>query len=843
MTEKAGPNGGKIELLAPAGSFAALRAAVENGADAVYLGGKAFGARHYAANFDDKELAEAVEYAHVRGVAIHVTVNTLVDDGEIPALLAYLRYLYDIGVDAIIVQDLGVAEAARRVVPDLSLHASTQMTVHNLAGVQLLEEKGFSRVVLARELTLAEITNIAQHTSLEVEVFCHGALCICYSGQCLMSSMIGARSGNRGRCAQPCRLPYTLVNKAGQDVLAGKAGQFLLSPRDLNTIELLPHLQASGVTSLKIEGRMKRPEYVAVVVANYRQALDAVQAGETNQMVGQQQQELAQIFNRDFTTAYLQGRPGRLMMSDLRPNNRGIPAGRVVKYDAARRLATIKLTTPLRVGDGIEIWVKVGGRVGTTVSSLMVNGRTVSEAGAGVVAEVPVPAPVHTHDRVFKTSDSELLARARRTFQTPGAYRRIAVAMDVTVTPNQPLYLTVRDVDGHDVAVATAEMAQPAINRPLTAAWLRQQLDRLGDTVFMLHDFSARITDQVMVPVSAINAARRQAIRALTEARLADWRRPPLRDSAYEIGCAEVHRCLTPTAHRKVNRPLLSVHVDTVAKGVEALQAGADIIRCGGEVFGGPSWRPDDYEIMLRFVRQTGKKVIFTTPRIVRADQEQAAVAELRLFAALAPDGISVANLGMLRLARQYTSLPIFVDYPLNVFNSVAVYSLAQDHVAGVTLSPELTLAQIRRLAGHGLALECVVHGYLTLMVTEYCPLGSFIGQVNRGPCRRPCVNCGPLWLKDRKGALFPLRHDQFCRSHIFNADMLSMLPHVPELASLGLASVRIEAKIPLPGGLGRVVSLYRRLLDGAAVRPQDVAAVEQGGITRGHFFRGVLGE
>lgn len=834
---------GKIELLVPAGSFAALKAAVENGADAIYLGGKNFGARHYAANFTDEELAEAVEYAHVRGAAIHVTVNTLVDDGEIPTLLAYLRYLYNIGVDAVIVQDLGVAAAAQRVVPDLPLHASTQMTVHNLAGVRFLEKKGFSRVVLARELTLAEIDHIAKNTPLEVEVFCHGALCICYSGQCLMSSMIGARSGNRGCCAQPCRLPYTLVDKAGHDVLAGNAGRFLLSPRDLNTIELLPRFLASGIASLKIEGRMKRPEYVAVVVAVYRQALDAAQAGEPNRLLALQQRDLAQIFNRDFTTAYLQGRPGRMMMSDLRPSNRGIPAGRVIQYDAPRRVATIKTATPLRIGDGIEIWVKVGGRVGTTVSSLTVAGAAVAEVDAGVVAQIPVPAAVRVHDRVFKTSDTDLLARARRTFVSSDAYRRIPVSMDVTVAPNQPLQLIVQDGDGHKVRAASDEAAQPAINRPLTADWLRQQLDRLGNTVFVLQGFSAHISGRVMVPASTVNAVRRQAIQALIAARLADWHRPPLRDAVYEAGHAAVERCLLPFAGREINKPLLAVNVDTVAKGIEALHAGADLIRCGGEVFDGPPWRAEDYEIMLQHARRAGKKVIFSTPRIVRADQEEAVAAELRLFAVLAPDGVSVANPGTLWLAKRYTSLPIFADYPMNIFNSVAVCSLANDNVAGVTLSPELTLAQIRRLAGHGLALECIVHGYLALMVTEYCPLGSFRGQIHRGPCRRPCANCGPLWLKDRKDVLFPWRHDQFCRSHIYNSAMLSMLPHMPELVNVGLSSVRIEAKIPLPGGIERVVSLYRRALDGVTPRPQEIEAIEQSGITRGHFFRGVLRE
>ena len=248
-----------IELLAPAGSMEALKAAVEGGADAIYLSGKMFGARAYANNFDEQCLKEAIEFAHLRNVKIHVTVNTLVDNSEIPALADYFRFLYEIGADAVLVQDLGAARLAQLVAPDLPLHASTQMTVNNLAGVLALQELGFSRVVLSREVTLKDIIHICRNSDVEIEVFAHGALCVCYSGQCLMSSMIGGRSGNRGRCAQPCRLPYTLVDKNNNNVLKD-AGQYLLSPRDMNTLELIPEFIEAGVVSLKLEGRMKKPE-------------------------------------------------------------------------------------------------------------------------------------------------------------------------------------------------------------------------------------------------------------------------------------------------------------------------------------------------------------------------------------------------------------------------------------------------------------------------------------------------------------------------------------------------------------------------------------------------------
>ncbi len=347
-----------IELLAPAGSRESLIAAVEAGADAVYLAGSQFGARAYADNFDDDALAEAIRFAHLRGVHIHVTVNTMVLDEELDDVRRYLQFLEKVGADAALVQDLGVAKLARECAPNLPLHASTQMTIHNVQGARAMEALGFSRVVLSRELSLPEIREIVQNTNAEVECFTHGALCVCYSGQCLMSSMIGGRSGNRGCCAQPCRLPYTLVDVAGDDVLGDTAGNFLLSPKDLNTLDLLPQLVEAGVSSLKIEGRMKKPEYVATVVKTYRAALDRILAKQDTPPTQEEHDRLAQIFNRDFTTAYLEGRPGRAMISDRKPNNRGRLAGRIVSYDKAARRATLHLASDLNIDDDLVIWVR-----------------------------------------------------------------------------------------------------------------------------------------------------------------------------------------------------------------------------------------------------------------------------------------------------------------------------------------------------------------------------------------------------------------------------------------------------------------------------------------------------
>ncbi|MBQ3725756.1 MAG: U32 family peptidase, partial [Selenomonadaceae bacterium] len=389
-----------VELLAPAGSFEALRAAVEAGADAVYLAGEKFGARAYAENFAGEQLLKAVEFAHLRGVAVHVTVNTIIADEERDEFAAYIKFLRRANVDALLVQDLGAAALAKELAPEIPLHASTQMTIHNSEGVRVLARLGFTRAVLSRELTLREIEKICRDSPIETEIFIHGALCVCWSGQCLMSSLIGGRSGNRGRCAQPCRLPYELVDAGGKNLLNG-AGKFLLSPKDLNTLELLPRLIQTGVTSLKIEGRMKRPEYVATVVKVYRDALDK------NFSTDEDRRKLAQIFNRDFTTAYLEKNPGKNLISDMRPNNRGVLIGRVV--EVARDKITLKFSEKISAGDQVEIWVKVGGRVTFTVEDFEMRGELCT-------IKIPSTRGVRVHDRAFKIFDAELTAEARKFF-------------------------------------------------------------------------------------------------------------------------------------------------------------------------------------------------------------------------------------------------------------------------------------------------------------------------------------------------------------------------------------------------------------------------------------------
>ncbi len=826
-----------VELLAPAGSREALVAAVENGANAIYLAGNAFGARAYASNFDREALREAIHFAHLRKVAIHVTVNTIVADEEMGPLRDYLRFLYEAGADAVLVQDLGVARVAHETVPDLPLHASTQMSVSSLEGVRALAELGFTRVVLARELSLKEIRHICAHAPVEIETFMHGALCVCYSGQCLMSSMIGGRSGNRGRCAQPCRLPYTLVDEKGQDVLGDKAGSYLLSPRDLSTIDVIPDLIEAGVSSLKIEGRMKRPEYVATVVRTYREAIDTYYAGKGYAVTQEERDDLAQIFNRDFTTAYLEGRPGKAMMSDRRPNNRGLLIGRVTAYDWDARIVTVKLSGRLGLGDQVDFWVKVGGRVTATISALTdAKGRAVEEGQAGDTVSFAIPSAVRDHDRVFKVYDARLMERAKETYASGAPVRRIPVEIAVRAAVGEPLTVTLCDAEGHRGEGRTDFIGEPARKRPLSEEIIRKQVSRLGTSVYEMKSLHCDIAGEVMVPMSEINEARRKAVEALDALRLK------------EIEARE-HRP-EPKFTDRIARPTpkkahFLVAVDTLGKAEAALAAGADGILFGGESYEHRVIAPEEYERAWQMAREAGARIDFNTPRIVHDGQQKHVERLLTAFAAFPPDAVHVHNIAMLALVRRLTDFAIHADYSLISYNKQTLAFLKDYGASGATLSPELTAKEIRQLAKESpLPLTCIVHGRLELMVSNYCVTGSFLGGCGEGPCTQPCTR-GHFALKDRKDALFPLAMDQFCHMHVLNSKVLSMMPHAMKFRAAGIETMQIEAKAMGEKEIAAIVKAYRK----AMAFPEEPAEAqlswihEQEGkdITRGHYFRGVL--
>lgn len=824
-----------IELLAPAGSIEALKAAVESGADAVYLSGQMFGARAYANNFDEQGLKEAIEFAHLRNVKIHVTVNTLVDNAEIPELVEYLRYLYEVGADAILVQDFGVAKIAHEIVPDLPMHASTQMTVNNLAGVLALQELGFSRVVLSREVTLKDIRHICRNCNVEIEVFAHGALCVCYSGQCLMSSMIGGRSGNRGRCAQPCRLPYSLVDKNGQNVLKD-AGQYLLSPRDMNTIELIPDLIEAGVASLKLEGRMKKPEYVAVVVNSYRQKIDAFY--QKTDLVEDVQKNLSQIFNRDFTTAYLEKKQGKFMMSDKRPNNRGRLIGRVVRYDDKLRRAIIKLTEDIAIGDTIDFWVKVGGRVNTNISNIFVKNKELTEATSGMEVSIPVPGRVHPHDRVFKVFDAKLMQKARAFFTTNAPVRRVALDIEAIAKQGQPFKLKAVDENGYSAEATSDFIVEVALKRATDKQAIEKQMNRLGTTIYELRDLTCDIDDNIIVPMSVMNDTRRVLVEKLMNLRLKAYERPQSVVMDNKLWQQDFKQNNNEIVH-----PKLVVAVDTLAKVQTAVKNGADIVLFGGDSYQHEFITPDMYRQAVQICNEHNCKIAFGTPRIMRDSEQTAFTKWLENIKDLSVDAIYAHSLAQMYLIRKASDVPVYADYSFNTYNDATISFLANYGIQGATVSPELNFKQIKTLSKASvLPLECIVHGNMELMVSEYCVLGSFLGNLDKGTCTKPCEK-NRYWLCDRKNEKFPIVTDQFCHMHLLNAKKLNMLAHLPEFKESGINRVRIDGRYMSDKELATFTKLYKEVLiegkNHIALMPENITKYEVD-ITRGHYFRGV---
>ncbi len=800
-----------MELLAPAGGWEAFLAAVHNGADAVYLGGKAYSARQFAANFDFSQLESATLYAHQHGVKLYVTLNTLLREEELPQAVDYAAKLYALGIDGLIVTDLGLISVLREALPDLPLHASTQMTLHEENAVRYLASLGLRRVVLARELSLPEIASIAR-TGIETEVFIHGALCICYSGQCLFSSLIGGRSGNRGRCAQPCRLPYTLLDPKGGEVKAGH----LLSPKDLCCLPALPQLQEAGVKSLKIEGRMKRPEYVATVVRTYREALDKLAQG--GPLPGDE--ELLQIFNRGFTTGYLFQNPGADLMSYQRPNNRGVPVGRIKEYLPQKRQALISLDSPLTVGDGIEVWVSKG-RVGATVEKMLdQRGKPLAEAQTGQVW-VELSGRVSPGDRVFRTADKRLLDRAAASYEKEA---RLPLSFTLKGKVGAPVTLKA-EAGGTTVEIQGEAVAESARKRALDAEIAARHLFKLGDTPFSGGELILDLEGALALPPSELNRLRRKAAEALS-AKISGARKLPPTFRALSFS----------QAARKSRKPLLTVKV---GEGLwrAALNAGADLIYLPAEL--------SDLEEALTAIASAGRKAFLAWPRI-------SSQAETRRYAALVqsapyPDGILLGHLGQV-LAAQTLGLPLASDFGFNVMNSKAAAQLFSRGISRVTLSVELRHEQIGELLAHNDgAFEVIAGGDLPVMITKHCPVGSAF-STDCGCELRPCSQ-GTWYLKDRLGIKFPLQQDAGCRTTIYNSHQLSVLEELPTILNLGLSALRIEAPLGNASAWEKEIALYRAQLDAAWDNPdyrapagirEEEEKIFGVPITRGHFFRGV---
>ncbi|MDQ7092099.1 U32 family peptidase [Desulfosporosinus sp. PR] len=838
-----------LELLAPAGSFEAFKAAVENGADAVYLGGKSFSARASAANFDLDELRKAVRYAHERQVKVYVTVNILIADQEFGELLDYLYALHEIRVDAVILQDLGVAGLIQAVLPELETHASTQMTINTTWGVQHLETLGFARVVLARETSAAEIETLAENTPLDLEVFVHGALCVCYSGQCLMSSFIGGRSGNRGTCAQPCRMTYQLVNQDQENLLAGKSlGEHLLSPKDLNLAEDLTELKRIGVHSLKVEGRMKRPEYVATVIRLYKQAIERIESRPEGAplLTPEEHQELLQIFNRDFTRGYWQENPGADLMSYSRPNNRGTRLGRVVRFDSGR--LALKLEAVLNPGDGIELWTGRG-REGVTAGEIRKDKNQVNKGLPGETVEIDFSGSAHPGDRVFKTNDARLMEKARESFQEGKEQRKRSLKMSLSGRIGDKMSLEVAEGE-RKVRVNSSNPAQKALKRPLTWDYAYQQLGRLGTTPFWLDRLDLDVEEGLMLPVSDLNEMRRLAVEEL----LLEATQQTVERSVYRQRVVRWRE--RQEQERSASKAPLISQVSVAVSDPEtlraALKSGAKRVLIAGE-----HWRSrhgfqlDEIRSGFETCRKQGADCSWRLPRVLNEAQSAGLLTDLRK-AALWPDKpkLMIANLGELEMMRSVDGeWPFETDYSLNVFNEATLAQLLRTGAQAVTLSPELHHEQLAPLAKWG-RTEYLVFGDLEMMVSEYCPVGSTLGGKQGDRCAGICRK-EPHYLRDRLRYDFPIEMDLECRMHLFNVKLLNLYEELPQIKRMGVSNIRLQLTRQSPEQVRQIVRIFLEAWDGLQLGKRALWTPDEGmaelsalfpqGFTKGHFFRGVL--
>ena len=494
----------KPELLAPAGNMESLIAAIEAGCDAVYLSGKKYGARTYANNFTDEELIEAINYSHIYGVKVYVTVNTIIYEHEVEDFVKYIEFLHKNNVDAVIMQDIGMIDLIRKTFPNLEIHISTQMNIHNKEGVKLFEQMGIKRVVLARETNIETIKQIKQTTNVEIEVFIHGALCISYSGQCLMSSLIGGRSGNRGACAGCCRLPYELI----EENKTINKDKYILSTKDLMTLEKIDELIESGIESFKIEGRMKRPEYVYQIVSLYRKAIDTYLKTKKVEINNKDIIEMKKIFNREFTKGYLFNEKN--ITNPKRPNHAGIEIGKVEQYKNGK--AYIKLTEDLNINDGIRI---IGNPdIGQIITKIKINDKDIEHAKKGQTINIKCEK-VKTNSIVVKTTDAEQIKNIKEKIKQKT--RKVLIKGTIKLNKGKKIILEIQDEKNK--IIGTGNIVEKAIKNPTTKDQIEKQINRLGGTIFEFEKLDIIMDNDIFIPVSVLNEIRRKALEQLLEKR------------------------------------------------------------------------------------------------------------------------------------------------------------------------------------------------------------------------------------------------------------------------------------------------------------------------------------
>jgi len=836
------------ELLSPAGDFDCARAAVENGADAVYFGLRVgLNARTKARNFALEELPEFMAYLHLRGVRGYVTLNTLVFPGELDLLERLVRSVVPAGVDAAIVQDFGAARLICSIAPDFPLHASTQMSITSAEGAAVARRLGICRVVLARELSLDDLRRIRAQTELELEVFVHGALCMSYSGQCNASFGMGGRSANRGQCAQQCRLPYELVcDDEARDL---KDRKYLLSPSDLSALDLVPELIAAGVNSLKIEGRMKSPPYVAAATRQYRLAIDAGLAGRRVTPPPQQLLELESPFSRGLSQGWLAGRNFQIV-DGRHSANRGICVGKVTAVRGDR--VAVELTAPLRRGDGIAFPSILGEEhdQGGRVYEIFADKLSIKEVAGGRVElafgrDALELNRLQPGQELWKTDDPQVDRRLRKTFAHGRTQRRVPLDLAVEAAAGRKLRVTAQAGTGAACRVESERELEEARHHPLTAEVLREQFGRLGTSVYELRAFEARIEGRPMAPLSVMGQLRHEMIRLLDAAamelpkpRLLDH---PILPRGESVGKGSLGTSSDPSPQPSPGgregptwhvlcRELTQVE-EVLALGVQSIIGDfAELHRCARAVC---------------MAREKGAEIFLATPRIQKPGEE----AHFARIAGAEPDGLLVRNLGGAAFCAT-RRIPFVADLSLNAVNPWTVAWLHELGACRVTAAFDADRQRLTELADAApwADLEVVVYQHIPLFHTEHCLFDTEVGgrrheaipkltpeeedalarrafqpdfqrnevklkltpeeedrqtQRRAAPCSFACMK-HEVRLRDRMGVEHPLQSDACCRNTLYHAQPQNLIDHVPELRRRGVRHFRIELLEGLPQHLLR---------------------------------------
>lgn len=727
---------GNVELLAPAGSYEALVAAIQAGANAVYIGGLQFGARAFANNFDDETMVKAIEYCHGHNVLLYVTVNTLYDDLQFDELIAYLTFLYETGVDAFIIQDMGLFYLVKQYFPDVEIHISTQASVRNLAGVQYFESQDADRVVLAREMKIYEIYEIGHHTNIDLEVFVHGALCMSYSGQCLMSSMIAKRSGNKGKCGQPCRLPYDLLEDG--KVISDHKNRYLLSPQDLCTIEHVNELIEAGIKSFKVEGRMKRPEYVYTVIAAYRKAIDDYFAHQQSNL----QNEIAdmkKMFNRGFTEGFLF--QNSLELSKSIPGHQGIEIADIVTYNSKKKTLTMKLKDVLFQNDRIYF---PEDDLTRTITKLFKNGKLTAKADRGEVVTIELNNKVNLKQNVYKVLDSQLISEVNQRLKKENI--KSAISMELNAKIDAPLQLKVSD-GIYNVVLKSEELVENARQTPLSKERIIQQLSKLGNTVYYVDDIQVHFPENGIISIKVLNELRRKAIQDL------DKKRQSHRRSLSLIELPEL------TWQKRKNKKLaVKIHDITQAAHLDL-----QLI--------------DQLFVPFNQYKSYHEKMIPYVPFLYDEKELEAFMMTKEYHKV---KKIMVSDFGACQLIG--TEKEIIFNYHFNLTNSHALCQFTGDCV----LSLELNKNQINHLKAKQ-NLYFIAYSKNINMNLKHCIISDhYFGYKNKhcSLCRQHHYQ-----LKDRMNKRFDIITDRYCNNYILNDRTL----YIEDLENLNVDFILLD--------------------------------------------------